>query len=365
MRLGGRTTWIVLVLLLPLMGLVMYRIGVDRWAAYHFQAAGEALEQRDFRTARSHLKKTLAVWSDDLAVRLLAAQAARRQGDVQEAMQQLRFYEEQNGSPDKLALEKQLLGLQGGNLEEADQLLGFCRNNPEDPETPLLLEAIIEGSLHTFKLFPDAPGKARAQQALDLWFEQRPGPVDQCQGLVWRALLRGVANESAQALADLRKALELNPDHFGARMHLALGLFEQAPEEAAAHLQRLHNHYTEDRQVSKALATIRRQLGQFKEARELLDQLLTSQPDDVTSLVQRGYLAMNTGDPEAGERWLRQAVELAPHVPDITLALSGCLTLAGKHAEAKMYHEKGMKLDEEEKKKWEEQAKMIYAGGKK
>jgi predicted Zn-dependent protease len=365
-----------LVLILPILlvvpGVTAYEVGLHLWARHHFQAAEQALEQRDFRQAGGHLRSCLFAWPDDLSLHLLAGQTARRQGDAPEALEQLRIYEQKNGPPEPLAGERRLLRLSMGDLQEADELLAGCRAQPQAPETPLMAEAIIEASLKVVRAaFPlgltaeggeAAPDLARAREAVELWLQLRPGRADQAQGLVWRGLLHGFANEQPKALADLRRALELNPDHFEARMHLAVSLAAQAPEEAAVHLQMLHRRDPANTDVRFTLASVERHLGRLKEAGDLLDDLLAEDPENATLLVERGYVAMNARQLEDAERWLRRAVALAPEEPTTYLALSGYLYLVKREAEAKSYHDRGKQLDDARTRHREELAQKRKAG---
>jgi len=82
-----------------------------------------ALARRDFRQANQHLKECLALWPDDPAVVLLAAEASRRQGDFDEATRLLAVYQELGGSWRSLELEQRLLRAQQGDLAEANGLL--------------------------------------------------------------------------------------------------------------------------------------------------------------------------------------------------------------------------------------------------
>jgi cytochrome c-type biogenesis protein CcmH/NrfG len=99
---------------------------------------------------------------------------------------------------------------------------------------------------------------ALARRAADLWLRLRPSQADQMQGLVWRGRLHLFALEQAEAQAALRKALELDPDHFEARLQLALAVTQEAPAEAAAHLQLLRDRHPKNNHVRLLLATHRR-----------------------------------------------------------------------------------------------------------
>src|SRR5205085_1667408 len=145
---------------------------------------------------------------------------------------------------------------------------------PQAPDTPLKLEAILEGSLQAMtpsEQRAPAEGTPDLLQAVALWLQVCRDPVDQAQGLVWRGRVYGIRSQHALAVADFRAALELAPDLFDARLQLAEAIALEAPREAAAHLQQLHQRDPSNNQVRFYLASLRRGLGQFEEAGKLLD----------------------------------------------------------------------------------------------
>jgi len=340
----------LVVLLLSIILVASIPTGLRVWGAYHHRAARLALQQRDYRQAREHLRKYLELRPDEAEGWLLAARMARLRGDFDEAQKHLRTCRQRSGSPKALALEHQLLRVQQGDLSDADTLLARCADHAEDPETAPILEAVIEGSLkveqQAFVREMVSQGREhlvdirRTERAVDLWLRQRPERVDQVQGLVWRGLVRSLARDYPASLSCFRRALALDPDHFEARLNLAYLLLEEAPEEAANHLERLRQQQPDNNRVRFRLATVRRSLGQLQEARQLLTEILASTPEDGSALLERGKVALDERKLAEAERWLRRAVEQAPNLPEANLALSQCLNQAGKTAEAKQFQER-------------------------
>jgi len=99
------------------------------------------------------------------------------------------------------------------------------------------------------------------------------------------------------------------------------------------------------------LASVRRSLGQLDEARELLDRLLASHPDDASALLARGELALDAQRPEEAEHWLRRALTLQPDDPETNFALSRSLKGVGHVEEARRYEERSVRMAAQAKKR--------------
>jgi tetratricopeptide (TPR) repeat protein len=96
------------------------------------------------------------------------------------------------------------------------------------------------------------------------------------------------------------------------------------------------------------LAVVHRTLGQLDEARQLLDAALVSSPDDILTLVERGNVDMDMEKLREAERYFRRAAELAPQEPKPHFALSRCLQLQGKTAEASRHQRLFERLEAEQ-----------------
>ncbi len=312
MRPGGLRLRIVLIVLLILLGgLGAYWGGMALWGAWLYRAAEEAVRRRDFAEAERRVQKCLDFAPDDLKARLLAARLARRQGAYAEARRHLAVYREQGGPAEMLALEQKLWDVQQGTLDPVANLLSSCEQHPEAVETPWILEAVIDGCQAGL----DAASAAHAQTpppeyldagqaAVELWLRTEADPASQVQGLVWHARLLLIRGDGLGGLADLREALTIAPEHFEARYRLALALEQLEPTAAAEQLEILRQRDPEDPRVLLSLAAVRRSLGQLDEARELLDRLVASHPDQASALLARGELALDAQRAEEAETWL-------------------------------------------------------------
>jgi tetratricopeptide (TPR) repeat protein len=349
MRWNGLGTRIVLAVLLLALGFGAYQGGLYLWGFYHYRAATEAVERREFKEAGARLKKCIEVWPNDAPLRLLAARTARRAGDFDEASAQLRAHEKMKGDANANQFEYRLLRLQEGDLRDAAPVFAQCVANPDAADVPLLLEAYIEGSLHALipalhrgETFGGGTAESevvRTGEAVELWMRLRPARADQAQGWVWRGHVQAIGNHQAKSLDAMRHALELDPDHFEARLYLAKFLDQYFPAEAAPHLALLLKRYPNNREVQFRSATNFRGLGKFDEACEILDSMLKVDPTNVPLLAERGQIALDLRKPAEAEAWLSRALTEAPHDAKLHLALASCLRMNGKEAEAQQHED--------------------------
>ena len=345
----------VAALVLLIIGGAVGWVAVHFWRDPNYRAAQEAIGRRDFAEAGVFLQKCLDAHPDDLDLRLLVAQTARRQGDLRTALGQLQACERRGAVGAELDLERRLLRVQQGDLADADDLLALCVKSPRAAQTPLVLEAVIEGSLtYLFgKFSQEMAGQgelsvadfAPARQAVDQWFELRTGRDDQVQGFIWRGKLASLARDHPKAQEAFREAVELDPENFAARELLAISISGEAPAEAARHLEKLRQRDPDNKKVTFTLARVCHTLGKLDQAEQLLDEFLTVHPDDVPALVERGSVALDRRKPQDAERWLQRAVQIAPDYPQANLLFSQCLQQTDRAAEAKSYHDRYLQID--------------------
>src|SRR5262249_55268890 len=133
--------------------LVASRVASHRRLDRLLADANAALDERDFRLALSRFDEYLRSRPDDLPVRLLAAQTARRQGHFHAARDHLRSYQDHHGPPEPRLRELQLLATQGYGTSDAEPLIAACLSPSPPPEADLVLEVAIE---HRLKLIDRA-----------------------------------------------------------------------------------------------------------------------------------------------------------------------------------------------------------------
>ncbi len=289
-------------------------------AQHHYRQAVAALDRYDFPAAEEHLAVCLETWPDGPATHFLAARLCRHSGHFGRAAEHLRTAR-RLGHPAE-AIETEHLLLRARQHRDRAALAELqARVEAGDPETPAILEVLIQEYIDTYRL-------RQAAQALDRLLEYRPNHV---KALVGRGFVKERLFDHGAAVRDYRAALALDPDNDEAQTKLAEALLITGPAaEAAAAFERLRQRHGDRPAVLLGLARSRRQQGQFEEARGLLDQLLKQKPDYAAALTERGKVALELGHPAEAEPWLRRAVQLAPNDRETRHQLYHCLRAAGR-----------------------------------
>jgi predicted Zn-dependent protease len=308
---------------------------------YHLRAAKADLLAYHNPQAVRHLQTCMRLWPDSPEVLLLSARAARRAGSYDEAERCLDKYRQARGVDDAGSFEELLLSAE----RDVDQVAPLCRRRVEqdDPDAPLILEALTRGYLRQYRL-------GEASFCLDLWLQKQP---DNPQALCMKGQFHlDYEHAPDRAVGSYRRAVELDPDHEEARQGLAIVLLESKDFAGAiGHLERLHRDQPDNLRVEVGLAQCRDALGDPDAARRLVEGVLAQQPENGPALAEKGQLALERGQYEEAEGLLRRALNRAPGNHQARYSLTLCLVQTGKAAEAKQ--------SEEELRQWEEDAKRF------
>ncbi len=310
---------------LCLVGLVAYQAVVLVRAERHAWEARRALERFDFDGAREHLRHALAARPHRAEFHFLAARAARRAGDLEDAEAHLAECERLGGSSESaLRLERFLLRARGGELSSVEgNLLRWV--SERHPDTDLILEVLA-------RAYADAGKIPEAAYHVGELLRRDP---DHVSGLLLRGRLKERVNRFDEALRDYERAVELQPQDTWARLSLGeLLLHFKRPTDAAEHFEYLERRLPGNAAVRLGVARCRRGLGRTDEAVRTLDALLAEHPREPLVLTERGQLALELGSPDGAEPLLRRAVELAPYDPRANYSLYQCLQQLGREQEA-------------------------------
>src|SRR5207249_12315096 len=120
-------------------------------------------------------------------------------------------------------------------------------------------------------------------------------------------------HDESLAEASFRRAVELDPDHEGARLGLGLALLGgKRFSEAAEHFEFLRQRQPDNWNVQVNLAECWAGLGQETQAVGLLEDVLAQQPQEAHALALLGRLLTERGEYAEAESRLRQAIALNP-----------------------------------------------------
>jgi tetratricopeptide (TPR) repeat protein len=222
----------------------------------------------------------------------------------------------------------------------------------DHPDKLLILEALAQGCRRTYQL-------PRALAHLDAWLGAQP---DSVRALAWRGETLLLLGRARDALADYRKAIEVDPQEDEARLKVAeLLLGSHQAEEASTHFTELLNRHPDQGEALLGLARCRAEQGDTAGAVKLLDRLLSLQPEHSGALAQRGKIALDAGSPQDAEKWLRKAAGLAPFERETLYTLSRCLTVNGHAREAEECRARIRRIDEDRKRLDELRAAILTA----
>jgi tetratricopeptide (TPR) repeat protein len=317
---------LLILALLAGFGWATYKGGQHLRNRYHFRTAQRALEDRDFNAAGAHLAICLQIEPDSAQAHFLAARTARRAGDLGAAEEHLFLCQKLNKVTDDTALEWALLRAQSGHLIDVQ---GYLQQHirEDSPDSLLILEVLSWEYMWALRL-------AEARLVLDLWLKNRP---DDFEALVRRGWVAERLSDQDTAQAVYARAVALRPESDSIRLRLAEIILVKEPKEALEHLHYLRQRQPDNRDVALVLARCQRQLGEFEEARQLLDDLLAKQSRNPGALSERGLLALETKDWCRSEKLLREAVAQDPHDLQINYNLYLCLERLGKMEQAREY----------------------------
>src|SRR5690348_9958316 len=317
-------SFVILLLALAALGTGGYA-GWRWWAARQLlRQAEEALAGHEYGKARGQLARYLAWRPGDSRGRLLAARAARRLRQYDEARAHLRLCRQAGGTAEAIVVEYALIDVQQGEDGPVPELRERAAQADDDLALPIL-EVLVQYDLDTTRL-------RQAQHDLTLYLARRPDDLQALlgRGAVWEKLL-----SFADAQEDYRRAVAAHPDSELARLRLADALLiSGTPAEALEHYEWLAARWPQRPEVRLGLARCHHRLGDPDEARRLLDALLAESPQHGEALWERGQLEMEAGRPAEAEPWLQRAVQALPFDRRVAYTLSRCLLELNRRQEA-------------------------------
>jgi tetratricopeptide (TPR) repeat protein len=299
-------------------------------------AAREALAKYNFPEARRRLASCLALRPGDPAVLVLAAQAARRDGLLDEAGEYLRrHYQRVRGSTPEAALQGVLLQVQRGEVKaNVHALIDYLE--VRHPDSEQILEALAQGCVHVYRL---DEASFWTKQLLD---RSPDNPV----GRLLDAQTNETLHHREKAVEITSRLVEDYPGYDKARLYLAGLLFKDHQYDKAAHHYR-ELHRRQPAEVMPLLGLVRSllTLERFDEAAPLLRELEEKHADNSDALLECGRFALHQKRPADAESLLRRAVLLAPNDHEVHFELAVCLGQLGRTNESRQHLERFKQIE--------------------
>jgi tetratricopeptide (TPR) repeat protein len=309
-----------------LAALIVPAAAVCAYARHQLRAAREALAADRPQEARDQLALPLFVWRWDPDVHVLAARAARLSGDLPTAEAHLKQgLQVAGGATEGVQLEFLLLRVQTGEVDEvAPDLIAVADKG--HPEAPLILSTLAVAYMHNLRYM-------RAYACLSRWIEL---DADSAKAYQFRGWVLERLNRRKEAMADYRKALELDPELVPVRVQVAeLLLEDHQPQEALPHLERLYRQVPDHPLVQSRLGMCRFLRGEFAEARRLMEAAVVQLPKDPPLLIHLARLDLQESRTANAERRLRAVLQADPSDTEAYYTLAGVLQAQDRVEEAK------------------------------
>jgi tetratricopeptide (TPR) repeat protein len=299
------------------------------WAERETKAAERALEVRDYDEAQRRIDAALQLRPDSGRLHFLAARTARLAGRYDDVRPDLAAALNLGYSDDAIRIEQALLDLQQGDRWGEGYLLR--RVEEDDPDSPLILEVLIQEYVQTFQL-------DKAMRCSNLYLQKKP---DDVQALLGRAWVSDRLFYYGDAVVDCRHAVKVDPENDYARLRLAEMLVQTGPaREAVEQFEQVRRKNPKSARILLGLARARMQLAEVAEARRVLDELLREEPRHAAALSERGKVELTDGKAADAEPWLRRALAEAPYDRQTVYNFVECLNQIGKTEEAEEWRAK-------------------------
>jgi tetratricopeptide (TPR) repeat protein len=329
---------VVCLLVIALVGTFLIYPQGRAW--YFSRKAQQAMEAQDYQQARLYANRCLETWTDSSQMHFLLARCDRIDGDFLAASRHLDEAGRLGWPIEAIDLERLLIRAQTGDVQAVTAPLQRALDKGH-PDSPLILEALVLGSLEADRL----------DDALLIATLLRKRFPDR-----WRShLLLGKVLEMFLrpdlAATEYQRVVALKPNH--ADTHHWLGqhlLAAGEPAEAKTHYQAYQQARPDDPQAQLGIAACLYTLGQLPQARDALEQL----PEDFHQnararvFILRGQIALDLKGAQDALTWFQKAEKLAPQNPDVVNGLAACWRQLGDPDRAKPYEDRKQQLQEDQ-----------------
>ena len=163
-------------------------------------------------------------------------------------------------------------------------------------------------------------------------------------------------NQLREAIASLRKAVDLKPDHSAAQLKLAELMIRTRDEElmrdAEARIQKILTGNPGNEDALFTLAASQAQLGRMEDAEKYLNEALKKSPGHLRSEIALALLKVSQKDLPAAEQILKKAIQQAPNSVNAAMALATIYISMSRLAEAESLLIKATELEADNADAW-------------
>ena len=318
--------------LVAVAGLALARPGLVR---YRLWQARRALAERDAEQALAWLRRAERLDPDRGETQFWMARAHRRLGQTGQARADLDRALRWGHPAEALKREELLCLAQAGQIAPEDPRLSTLMLDPGDDALEIY-EAVVRGYLETFHVGP-------ALILLDAWAADYP---EDPQSYFYRGLTWAHQSDWTQATEALGRALQLAPERYDVRIHLAQALRKDFRyREALEHYGRCLEQ-KEDPEALLGRGLCLEALGETEEARESFLRVLAKVPDHYEGRLAIGKLDFSFGNAAEAVRWLEPAAKQRPYEVDVRHTLAWALLSTGEKERAREHFQLAVKARE-------------------
>lgn len=265
--------------------------------------------------ARTALAQTLAYDAESSELKLQQAQDLFSRGLYASARDQIKGIRESNTEAERLYI--QVL-IREGNLSEARVALdSWLKSNPKDEES-YSLRAKIE--IEDQNLGP-------AKKIIESFLAQIP---DSSQAFLLRGRLNQIENKDKLALADYKRALELDPQNISAAAHLAFLQDLSGQKQDATQTYAWLADLTDNPEFHKRLGALYIERADTRRAIAALEAYARHQPEDNQNIAKLAALYMDLKDFEQAEYKLKFLLIKEPNNDSLRYYYAAALYELGK-----------------------------------
>ena len=289
------------------------------------ESANKAMADRRFDDARQAIQEWFQVSPQSARAEYLLALLELKLNRPMECLEAIKLAGEWGYSKDELAILAAILGVRGGQLQNAENVLRPALESNQEPR-PEIAEAMTGIFLSSYRL-------KEADGAIDRWINAAP---DDARPYVYRAqILQRMEAEPPEMIRNLRMALELDPTLDKPRLAVAeLLLSTHVNDESEIEFEAYLARNPDSAQAHAGLGQIASLKGDLVKALSEFEEVLRLDPNNLIALQQLSLIDLRANNPESACTRLKKALESFPFDVNLHYNYATALRLMGNITQA-------------------------------